>query len=202
MKTELHVPSDLKFLTIVENWLIESLKTELDYQIDRQIDWSRTENRLRLVLVEAYSNVVRHAHQNQPNLPVLIRLELKDRDLSLEVWDSGSGFELDRYLAPEPEDFQEGGYGWLILHRLMDTVEYRLRVGEGKNCLSMKTSLETSQEAASQAAENSTSAESSSPAAPQAAPVDAAPADTPPYSSQPPQSRLDPEKDPEKDLAK
>lgn len=144
MKTELHVPSDLKFLTIVENWLLESLKAELG----SQVDWPRTENRLRLVLVEAYSNVVRHAHRNQPNLPVLIRLELKERDLSLEVWDSGSGFELEQYLAPEPQDFQEGGYGWLILHRLMDTVEYRLKVGEGQNCLSMKTSLAMSQELA------------------------------------------------------
>ncbi len=139
MKTELHVPSDLKFLGIVENWLLESLKAELG----SQVDWSRIESRLRLVLVEAYSNVVRHAHRDQPNLPVLIRLELKERNLSLEIWDSGSGFELEQYLAPEPQDYQEGGYGWLILHRLMDTVEYRLKVGEGQNCLAMKTSLAT-----------------------------------------------------------
>ena len=76
MKTELHIPSDLKFLGIAEGWLLGSLEAELG----DTVDWGRQSNRLRLALVEAYSNVVRHAHRDQPNLPVLIRLELKDRD--------------------------------------------------------------------------------------------------------------------------
>lgn len=137
MKTELHIPSDLKFIAVVENWLLESLKLEL---ADR-VDWPKIEGRLRLVLVEAYSNVVRHAHQDQPNLPVLIRLELHERDLFLEVWDRGIGYDLSTYLAPAPGDMQEGGYGWLILNRLMDTVEYQLRVKGNSNCLRMKASL-------------------------------------------------------------
>lgn len=137
MKTELHIPSDLKFIAVVENWLLESLKLEL---ADR-VDWPKIEGRLRLVLVEAYSNVVRHAHQDQPNLPVLIRLELHERDLLLEVWDRGIGYDLSTYLAPTPGDMQEGGYGWLILNRLMDTVEYQLRVQGNSNCLRMKASL-------------------------------------------------------------
>jgi serine/threonine-protein kinase RsbW len=136
MKTELHIPSDLKFLTIVENWLLGSLEVELH----DQVEWARQSNRLRLVLVEAYSNVVRHAHREQPNLPVLIRMELKDRDLQLEIWDYGSGFDLSTYLPPQPDDQQEGGYGWLILNRLMDRVEYRLQIN-GKNCLVMQTTL-------------------------------------------------------------
>lgn len=136
MRTELHVPSDLKFLTIVENWLLGALEVELQ----DQIEWTRQSSRLRLVLVEAYSNVVRHAHREQPNLPVLIRMELKDRDLQLEIWDHGQGFDLSTYLPPEPDERQEGGYGWLILNRLMDRVEYRLQIN-GKNCLVMQTTL-------------------------------------------------------------
>jgi serine/threonine-protein kinase RsbW len=92
------------------------------------------------VLVEAYSNVVRHAHRDQPNLPVLMRLEVKGRDLSLEVWDYGKGFDISTYLPPSPEDRQENGYGWLILNRLMDKVEYRLQVN-GQNCLKLQASL-------------------------------------------------------------
>lgn len=136
MRTELHVPSELKFLTIVENWLLGSLEVELaDY-----VDWPRQSNRLRLVLAEAYSNVVRHAHRDKPNLPILLRLELKDRDIALEVWDHGQGYDLSTYLPPDPEDKQESGYGWLILNRLMDRVEYRLQIN-GLNCLKMETSL-------------------------------------------------------------
>ena len=119
----------MKFLTIVENWLLGS--------------------RLRLVVVEAYSNVVRHAHKDQPYLPVLIRLELKDRDIALEVWDYGKGFDLSSYLPPDPTDRQEGGYGWLIMHRLMDKVEYQLEV-DGGNCLKLKVSLPEVAQPASQ----------------------------------------------------
>jgi len=136
MKTELHVPSELKFLSIVESWLLGSLEVELE----DCVDWPRQANRLRLVLVEAYSNVVRHAHRDQPNLPVQLRLELKDRDIALEVWDHGEGYDLSDYLAPNPEDKQESGYGWLIMNRLMDRVEYQLQIN-GRNCLKLEASL-------------------------------------------------------------
>ncbi|MEM6423548.1 MAG: ATP-binding protein [Cyanobacteria bacterium P01_C01_bin.73] len=145
MKTELHVPSSLKFLTVVENWLLESLKVELD----DGVDWPKVENRLRLVLVEAYSNVVRHAHKDQPNIPVLIRLELRAGELCIEVWDSGEGFELETYDAPDPKAFQEGGYGWLILSRLMDSVEYELQVNGKQNCLRMAANLKSSSDSPS-----------------------------------------------------
>ncbi|SRR5579883_324358 len=136
MRTELHVPSDLKFLAIVENWLLGSLEVELG----NHIDWQRQSNRLRLVLVEAYSNVVRHAHKDKPTLPVLIRLELQDRDIALEIWDHGVGYDVETYVEPNPESMQEGGYGWLILNRLMDHVEYQLQVN-GLNCLKLQASL-------------------------------------------------------------
>lgn len=138
MRTELHVPSDLKFLAIVENWLLGSLEVEVgDY-----VDWPRQSNRLRLVLVEAYSNVVRHAHKDQPDLPVMIRLELQNRDIALEIWDQGQGFDLSTYLPPTPESLQDGGYGWLILNRLMDRVEYLTQAnGNGLNCLKLQANL-------------------------------------------------------------
>ena len=136
MRTELHIPSTLQFLGVAEGWLLGSLAIEFG----DQVDWARQSNRLRLALVEAYSNVVRHAHRDRPYLPVLIRLEVKDRDLSLEIWDYGQGYDLSTYLAPCPEDRQENGYGWLILNRLMDKVEYRLQV-DGRNCLKLEANL-------------------------------------------------------------
>lgn len=136
MRTELHIPSDLRFLGVAEEWLLGSLEIELA----EQTDWSRQSNRLRLALVEAYSNVVRHAHRNQPDLPVVLRLELCDRAFALEIWDYGQGYDLSTYLAPTPEEMQEGGYGWLILNRLMDRVEYQLQVN-GRNCLKLEASF-------------------------------------------------------------
>ncbi len=136
MQTELHIPSDLKFLTVVERWLLDSLQLELG----DTVDWSRQSSRLRLALVEAYSNVVRHAHKEQSHIPVLLRLELRDRALALEIWDRGNGYDLDTYQPPKPDEKQEGGYGWLIMNRLMDRVEYKLQI-DGQNCLKLEASL-------------------------------------------------------------
>lgn len=136
MKTEIQVPSDLRFLSIVENWLLDSLALELQ----EDVDWQYQSRRLRLALVEAYSNVVRHAHRDQPDLPIVIRLELQARNLHLEIWDHGQGFDLSTYLPPTPEARQEGGYGWLILNRLMDRVEYQMQIN-GRNCLTLKATL-------------------------------------------------------------
>ena len=139
MKTELTIPSDLKFMPIVENWLLESLKIALEHGNEEQ--WRNLEQRLRLVVVEVYSNVVRHAHQNQPELPILMKVELEQHNLFMEVWDQGNGFNLESYSPPAPEDKQEGGYGWLILHRIMDQVEYHLHINGSGNCLKMSKSL-------------------------------------------------------------
>jgi serine/threonine-protein kinase RsbW len=136
MKSELHVPSELKFLTIVESWLLGCLETSFG----ERVDWPRHANRFRLVLAEAYSNVVRYAHREQPNLPILIRLELHEHEIALEIWDQGEGYDIQDYAAPNPDALQEGGYGWLIIQRLMDRVEYRLQV-DGRNCLKLQTRL-------------------------------------------------------------
>ncbi|TAE53689.1 MAG: anti-sigma regulatory factor [Nostocales cyanobacterium] len=136
MKSELHVPSNLSFVTIVENWLLGCLKV----QLGDSLDWSELSSRLRLVLIEAYSNAVRHAHKDQPSLPILLRLEIKDHKLAIEVWDYGQGFDLSNYFPPHPTEKQEGGYGWLIMNRLMDKVEYSLQINGG-NCLKLETTI-------------------------------------------------------------
>jgi serine/threonine-protein kinase RsbW len=140
MKSELHVPSDLRFLIIVENWLLSCLETEFG----ERMDWPQYANRFRLVLAEAYSNVVRHAHREQPHVPVLLRLELRDQAIALEIWDQGDGYDPDsEYIPPNPADLPGGGYGWLIIQKLMDRVEYSLQV-DGKNCLKLETNLPVS----------------------------------------------------------
>ncbi|NEQ51399.1 MAG: ATP-binding protein [Leptolyngbya sp. SIO3F4] len=139
MKTELAIPSDLKFLAVVEDWLLSSLKAELGNTVN--LDWNKVESRLRLVIVEVYSNIVRHAHQDRPDLPVVLHLGIEGSFISLKVWDEGHGFDIRNYQAPTPSDQQEGGYGWLILHQLMDRVDYQLRVSNGRNCLTLEKDL-------------------------------------------------------------
>lgn len=143
MKTELKIPSDLKFLGVVENWLLESLAAELK---DNEL-WPQMAVRLRLALVEAYSNVVRHAHKDNPELPVTLRLTLAEPLVTIEIWDFGQGYDIETYLTPAPEERQEGGYGWMILSKLMDKVQYQLQAQEGQNCLMLETKLPIFQQA-------------------------------------------------------
>ena len=135
MRTEIQVPSRLEFLIIVETWLLSSLEVALG----TKVDWPMQSNRVRLVLAEAYSNVVRHAHRDRPHVPVLVRLYVDECTMNLEIWDHGNGFDLGAYLPPVPEDRQENGYGWMILNRLMDQVEYTLQAEDNRNCLRLQT---------------------------------------------------------------
>ncbi len=136
MKTELHIPSDLKFQEVVENWILNAIKIELkDVE-----NWDKLSGRIKLALAEAFTNVVRHAHKENPQLPVLLRLEIENNHLCLEIWDYGQGYDMSNYNPPDPESKQLGGYGWLIINRLMDKVEYNLQV-DGRNCLTLEIHL-------------------------------------------------------------
>lgn len=132
MKTELQVPSDIRFLKVVEQWLLDSLQVALG----ERTDWEKQASRLRLVIVEAYSNVIRHAHHGQCQIPVILCLEGEGRAFSLKIWDRGEGYDIGAYAPPHPSDRQEGGYGWLILNQLMDRVEYEPQP-HGGNCLKL-----------------------------------------------------------------
>ncbi len=136
MKTELHLPSDIRFLPLAEDWLLSSLKLE----IGDAVNWSQQTARLRLVLAEAYSNVVRHAHGDHPHLPLIICLEIQHQEITIEIWDQGTGYDPNAYHAPSPANRQEHGYGWMILIQLTDHVEYQSNI-DGRNCLRIKVNL-------------------------------------------------------------
>jgi serine/threonine-protein kinase RsbW len=134
MRTEISVPSDLRFVVVVERWLIDCLQL----QLKDSVDFSERSLRLRLAVVEAFSNVVRHAHEYQTDIPVCLCLEVTEREIAIEIWDRGQGFEIANFFPPENQELKEGGYGWLIINRLMDTVEY-YPDDCGRNCLRLKT---------------------------------------------------------------
>lgn len=136
MWAELQVPSELRYLPVVEAWLLDTIQATLG----EGVDWSQQSQRLRLVLVEAYTNVVRHAHRDRPDLPVRLRVDVDAQGLALRIWDHGPGFDLSNYQAPEPKHFSIGGYGWLIIQRLMDRVEYQAMNHQG-NCLVVELAL-------------------------------------------------------------
>ena len=54
--------------------------------------------------------------------------------LEVHVWDMGEPFDPDKLTEPQPGILKEGGYGWFLMRRLADRVNYE-RNDLGRNCL-------------------------------------------------------------------
>jgi serine/threonine-protein kinase RsbW len=99
---------------------------------------------VQLALVEAVTNVIRHAYDGQPGQEVEVTVTLRPQCLSFQVKDTGVPLPVLKppALDFDPRDVQhlpEGGMGLVIVHRVMDRVEYR-RVGE-TNILTMDKNI-------------------------------------------------------------
>jgi serine/threonine-protein kinase RsbW len=124
----LTVQSQLELLSEVQQWFQSFCATS-------GLAWlERVFNSLNLALAEGFTNAVRHAHENLPvDTPISIDLALWCDRIELRIWDHGQPFDPNRIPEPQPGTLCEGGYGWFLLRRLADRVEYQRR--QGQNCL-------------------------------------------------------------------
>ena len=92
----------------------------------------------QLALAEAFTNAVRHAHQNCPSdVTVDIEITVFDRAVEIKIWDYGSPFDLEARVnkaADVVNDTVEGGRGLPILGQIADELSYR-RTEDNRNCL-------------------------------------------------------------------
>jgi serine/threonine-protein kinase RsbW len=124
----LQVNTDLNALAEVLLWFDQFKGPPLP---DR--DWLQCQ----LLLAEAFTNAVRHAHKGRP-VELLIDMEvmLLPEQIEIRLWDWGDPFNLTQSLARrsvvlEPE--AEGGRGLQLMQKLADVVSYtRL---DHRNCL-------------------------------------------------------------------
>ena len=117
-------------------------------EIPRLIDWierccgeagiaSDLSFRLALALDEAVTNVIGHAFNGQaPPHRIAVELAITDGGVTATVIDNGQAF--DPSAAPEPDvslplaQRDPGGLGILLIHRMVDSVEYRRVAGENR----------------------------------------------------------------------
>jgi len=84
---------------------------------------------LKLALIEACSNSVRHAYRDGRDGFVEIHYEVRPDAIAIEVLDDGGGFESGR--AEDADgDLSEGGLGIAIIHAVTDEFE----VGRREEC--------------------------------------------------------------------
>ncbi len=74
---------------------------------------------------EAASNVVRHAY-NGMGQPIRVKCAYKAGDLIIEIIDKGNGFAVPPgHQAHELDLSRDGGFGIMLIRRLMDKVSFR-----------------------------------------------------------------------------
>lgn len=92
----------------------------------------------QLVMVEGFTNAVRHAHRNL-SAETLIDLEVQvfEDSLEIRIWDQGPPFDLEQYLREMPSEWDteaEGGRGLRLMEKISDVLNYS-RLSDGRNCL-------------------------------------------------------------------
>lgn len=120
-KIEFLFPSDVNLMDAV-----------LDYLVERVAKFGliNLENsNLFIALDEAFVNAVKHGNRYDPNKIVHISADLSPEEARFTVEDQGEGFNPKQ--IPDPCDsenlFKTSGRGVLLIHNIMDEVEYSER---------------------------------------------------------------------------
>ena len=99
---------------------------------------------LEMAVDEACANVIEHAYGHDVSKEVVVRVTLDDETLSIDIEDTGSGFDPSAVTQEELEQLvnkrKTGGLGMRLMTKLMDEVRYEIEPGK-KNALHMTKRL-------------------------------------------------------------
>jgi anti-sigma regulatory factor (Ser/Thr protein kinase) len=100
--------------------------------------------KLELAVDEACANVIEHAYGHDISKEVIVRVTLDDETLSIDIEDTGRGFDPATINEEELEQLiskrRTGGLGMRLMKSLMDEVRYEIEPGK-KNALHMTKRL-------------------------------------------------------------
>jgi len=135
MRSHLQTTTDLNAIATVLEWFTEvaaPLKPP-------ELVWQA-----QIILVEGFTNAVRHAHHNLPAItPIDLEMGIDEHQVELCIWDWGQPFDLNakvqEMIRQEPADplEQEAGRGLILMYKLTDELHYT-RDGNQRNCLVMR----------------------------------------------------------------
>lgn len=118
---DFELPSDLSLMNGVLHYLMERVAKLGIIQPNR--------SNLFVALDEAFVNAVVHGNGNDPRKLVRITAELSTEEACFTIEDEGEGFKIGE--LPDPRDpsnlFKTSGRGVLLIHNIMDEVQYNER---------------------------------------------------------------------------
>ncbi|HYW34361.1 MAG TPA: ATP-binding protein [Balneolaceae bacterium] len=84
---------------------------------------------IRLAVDEAFTNIIKHAYQNDEKQSVKISLGKNGDAFWISLLDTGRSFSLQNYEEPDVKERvrqkKRGGVGVYLIRKLMDDVSYR-----------------------------------------------------------------------------
>lgn len=99
---------------------------------------------LEMAVDEACANVIEHAYGHDVSKEVVVRVTLDGETLSIDIEDTGRGFDPGSVTQEELEQLinkrKTGGLGMRLMTKLMDEVRYEIEPGK-KNALHMTKRL-------------------------------------------------------------
>ena len=99
---------------------------------------------LEMAVDEACANVIEHAYGHDVSKEVVVRVTLDGETLSIDIEDTGRGFDPGSVNQEELEQLiskrKTGGLGMRLMTKLMDEVRYEIEPGK-KNALHMTKRL-------------------------------------------------------------
>ncbi|MCT7948773.1 ATP-binding protein [Ancylothrix sp. C2] len=134
----LKVNTDLSALSQVLQWFDQLQQLSIP-----EMAWMQCQ----LALAEAFTNVVRHAHNGLPKeTPIEVEASIFNEALEIKVWDCGKPFDLEakfQQLQQHDEKYWttvEGSRGIMLMNKITDRLTYT-RTSDQRNCLVMVKSL-------------------------------------------------------------
>jgi serine/threonine-protein kinase RsbW len=124
----LTIPSDLRLLALARAFV------EAVCQV-AGLDEEAT-NAVVLATDEATNNVMRHAHQGNPNALLQIQCTIGEDSIEILLHDQGAPFDIHTVPHLDPAELRIGGRGVFLMRRLMDELSTQSR-GERGNTLRM-----------------------------------------------------------------
>ncbi len=136
-KFMLQVPSSTENLALIREFVTSAAQ---------QAGFDQSEiAKLELAVDEACANVIEHAYGGQDaTKEVIVRVTFDHETLSIDIEDTGRGFDPDEIRPEELEQLiskrKTGGLGMRLMKTLMDEVRYEIEPGK-KNALHMTKRL-------------------------------------------------------------
>jgi serine/threonine-protein kinase RsbW len=124
----LTIPSDLRLLGLARAFITAVCEVA---GLDEQ-----DTNAVVLACDEATNNIMRHAHQDNPDAPVQIQCQLNSDSIEILLLDEGQPFDITAVPHLDPSELRIGGRGVFLMRAIMDELSCQPR-GERGNTLRM-----------------------------------------------------------------